>query len=269
MLELPFDDVWVVIVESHSVCLTSAVLSRIVDAGIGVMTCGDDHMPNGLLLPIRAHSRHAAIVEDQLAMGPILRRRLWQAIVRAKVSNQAEVLELLGMDSRRLRAYADDVRSDDSTGREACAAREYFRALISEGTRRDGPLTPALDYGYAVLRAGVAREAVGGGWLVSRGIHHCSDLNAFNLVDDLMEPFRAVVDLMVMTYGITGDLTHEAKALLASVSDHRVLCSGRKLTVQAAIGETLASLRDAVLGEDASRLSLPSVIPLERAVPSY
>ena len=99
------------------------------------------------------------------------------------------------MDGSRLKSIAKEVLSGDTSNRESVAAGAYFKALLSEGNRRRGPFVSALDYGYMVLRAGVGRAAVGGGWLVSRGIHHSNSLNAFNLVDDLIEPFRPVVDL--------------------------------------------------------------------------
>lgn len=101
---IPLEDIWVLIIETHQAQITTAALSKLVDSGIGVMLCGDDHMPNGLLLPLGAHSRHAAIVDDQLAISKPMQKRLWQRIVKAKISNQAKVLELLGLDESLVRA---------------------------------------------------------------------------------------------------------------------------------------------------------------------
>ncbi len=262
---IPLEDIWVLIIESHRAQITTAALSKMVDEGIGVMFCGDDHMPNGLLLPIGAHSRHAAIVDDQLAISKPLQKRLWQQIVKAKISNQAKVLELLGQDAAYLREAAKAVQSGDATNRESVAASWYFRRLIPSGTRRRGPLTPALDYGYAVLRAGIGRCAVSGGWLVSRGIHHCNNLNAFNLVDDLIEPFRPIIDLLVLVEGLDGELTSENKVKLASVFEYQVATTAGTMTVQSAIELELDSLKAAILGGDASLLQLPSVVSLSKA----
>ena len=114
---VPIEDIWVLIIETHQAQITTAALSRLVDSGIGVMLCGEDHMPNGLLLPLGAHSRHAAIVEDQLALSKPLQKRLWQRIVKAKINNQAAVLELLGIDADDLRMISKTVLSGDTSGR--------------------------------------------------------------------------------------------------------------------------------------------------------
>lgn len=263
--KIPLEDIWVLIIESHQAQITTAALSKMVDAGIGVMLCGDDHMPNGLLLPLGAHSRHAAIVDDQLAISKPLQKRLWQSIVKAKVSNQAKVLELLGEDATYLRDAANTVQSGDVTNRESVAASWYFKRLIPSGTRRNGSLTAALDYGYAVLRAGIGRSAVSGGWLVSRGIHHCNNLNAFNLVDDLIEPFRPIVDLLVLTERLDGELSSDNKLKLASIFEYQVATAKGTMTVQSAIDHELDTLKAAILAGDASLLQLPSVIPLSKA----
>lgn len=261
---VPIEDIWVLIIETHQAQITTAALSRLVDSGIGVMLCGEDHMPNGLLLPLGAHSRHAAIVEDQLALSKPLQKRLWQRIVKAKINNQAAVLELLGADASDLRKIAKTVLSGDTSGREAVAASSYFRKVIPKGSRRKGPYTPALDYGYTVLRAGVGRTAVSGGWLVSRGIHHCNNLNAFNLVDDLIEPFRPVVDLLVIEHELGGCLTPDSKQELTAVFEYLVNIPLGNVPVQAAIENELDSLKAAVKANDASLLELPSVISLKR-----
>lgn len=260
---IPFEDIWVVILETRQAQITTAALSHLVDAGIGVMTCGDDHMPNGLLLPIGAHSHHAAIVEDQLAMSKPLKKRLWQRIVQSKIHNQALALVLLGQDGSELQGMVGEVLSGDTTNRESVAASAYFKKLLPTGGRRKGPYTPALDYGYMVLRAGIGRAAVSGGWLVSRGIHHSNNLNAFNLVDDLIEPFRPVVDLLVVSEELGGELSSEVRTRLASVFELVVEVDGRELTVQSAIEEELVTLRAAVRGSDASLLRLPGVLPIK------
>ena len=262
---IPLEDIWVLVIETHQAQITTAALSSLVDAGIGVMLCGDDHMPNGLLLPLGAHSRHAAIVDDQLAISKPLQKRLWQRIVRAKIENQATVLDLLGLDDSSVKAISKTVQSGDTNNRESVAAGLYFRALAPKGGRRSGPITPALDYGYTVLRAGVGRTAVAGGWLVSRGIHHCNNLNAFNLVDDLIEPFRPVVDLLVMSEGLGGELDPETKRRLAEVFEYLVATPQGKMTVQVAIEVELDSLKAAVRGRDASLLQLPTIVPFARA----
>ena len=262
---VPLEDIWVLIIETHQAQITTAALSKFVDSGIGVMFCGDVHMPNGLLLPLGAHSRHAAIVDDQLAISKPMQKRLWQRIVKAKISNQAAVLELLGLDGTEIKLIAKDVLSGDTSNRESVAASVYFKRALPKGNRRDGPLTPPLDYGYTVLRAGIGRAAVSGGWLVSRGIHHSNNLNAFNLVDDLIEPFRPIVDLLVLKNKLYGPLTLDSKRELASVFEYLVSAPIGKVPVQIAIERELDTLKAAVKANDPSLLELPAIIPLEKA----
>lgn len=261
----PLEDIWVLIIETHQAQITTAALSKLVDAGIGVMLCGDDHMPNGLLLPLGAHSRHAAIVDDQLAISKPLQKRLWQRIVQAKISNQAVVMDLLGLDGSAVRAMAKDVLSGDASNRESVAASAYFKKVLPEGNRRNGPFTAALDYGYTVLRAGIGRTAVSGGWLVSRGIHHNNNLNAFNLVDDLIGPFRPVIDLLVIQGGLGGEVTSETKRELAAIFEYLVRIPLGDVPLQVAIENELETLKVAVKAADASLLQLPVVIPLQKA----
>ena len=260
---IPFEDVWVVILETHSAQITTAALSDLCDAGIGVMLCNRSHLPNGLLLPIGAHSRHSAIVENQLAISKPLKKRLWQRIVISKIENQRRVLELLGLDDTPLGTMLASVRSGDTSNRESVAASMYFKQAMPLGGRHGSYYCSALDYGYTVLRAGVARSAVSGGWLVSRGLHHSSTLNAFNLVDDLIEPFRPVVDLLAFTFDLFGELTPAKKQMLARVFECTVLIEGKKYSVQTAIDKEMVSLRDAILGADAGLLRLPELLPIE------
>lgn len=221
------------------------------------MICGKDHMPNGLLLPLGAHSRHAAIVDDQLAMTKPMMKNLWRRVVKAKISNQAAVLEELGLPSSDLRRYQKDVLSGDANNREGAAAAMYFQLIMAQGGRRNSVYSSALDYGYSVLRAGIGRAAVGGGWLVSRGIHHHSIYNAFNLVDDLIEPYRPLVDLVVLAYDITDPLTPNSKALLSRIFEHTLIMDGKRCSCEQCIETMFASLRTAVLEKDANRLQLP------------
>lgn len=259
---IPLEDIWVLVLESQQATLTTATLSRLADGGIGVLVCGGNHMPNSLSLPLGAHSRHAAIVEHQLSLTKPFKKQVWMKIIKQKISNQAKVMEILGHDPTKLKQYAKEVLSDDSTGREAVAAAEYFKQILPIGSRREGPYAALLDYGYAILRAGIGRAAVSNGWLVSQGVHHASDLNAFNLVDDFIEPFRPLVDLMILQNCQEPTLTTQNKQILASVFENNVLMENRITNVQAAIEQTFESFKESVLNKDSSSLTLPDVIEL-------
>lgn len=158
LAEIPLSDIWVVIIDSPQITMTSALVSEMNDAGIGVMYCGRDHMPNGLCLPLGAHSRHAEIVEHQLAIPKPLRNQLWKRIVVSKILNQARALELAGRDdvaAAKVRGYAAEVHSDDRTRREAPAAADYFAAMLPYGTRREGPIQVAVDVFCESLRRAI------------------------------------------------------------------------------------------------------------------
>lgn len=266
LAEIPLSDIWVMIIDSPQITMTAALVSEMNDVGIGVMYCGKDHMPNGLCLPLGAHSRHAEMVEHQLAIPKPLRNQLWKRIVVSKILNQAKALELSGCDASdvaKVRNYAAEVHSNDRTRREAPAAADYFAAILPYGTRREGPMAAPLDYGYAVVRAGIAQCAVSHGWLVSRGISHHSADNAFNLVDDMIEPFRAAVDLLVVTENILAPLTPADKAKLTAVTSMLVRIDGKECPIQVAVDVFCESLRRAIELGDADMLLTPELIGLE------
>lgn len=268
--KIPLSDIWVIIIDNPQVSITASLMGQVNDAGIGVLFCGSSHMPNGLALPIGAHSRHAEIVEHQLAISKPLRNRLWAKIIRRKIENQARCLELCGGDQsdvKKILGYAKDVQSNDKTHMESAAASAYFPRLLPYGSRRKGPMDAPLNFGYAILRTGIAQCAVSHGWLVSRGIHHHSAENAFNLVDDLIEPFRAVVDLMVVKENILAPLSRMNKDILTKVTSVLVLVDGKEMPVQTAIDVYCESLRRAIELKDSDQLLLPTLIGLEMATP--
>lgn len=268
--KIPLSDIWVIIIDNPQVSITASLMGQVNDAGIGVLFCVSNHMPNGLALPIGAHSRHAEIVEHQLAISKPLRNQLWAKIVRRKIENQARALELCGgkpCDVEKILSYARDVQSNDKTHREGAAAGEYFSKLLPYGSRWTGPMTAPLNFGYAILRTGIAQCAVSHGWLVSRGIHHHSAENAFNLVDDLIEPFRAVVDLMVVKENLLAPLSRLNKDTLTKATSVLVLLDNKEMPVQTAIDVYCESLRRAIELKDSDQLLLPTLIGLEMATP--
>lgn len=259
---IPVDDMSVVVIETHRARITTAALATLIDAGVAIVHCDSCHMPNGLTIPFASHWKHAAIVQDQLSAAKPLQKRLWQKIVQAKIENQARVLDLLGLDGTAIRCMAAYVQSGDASNREAVAAAAYFKKLLPDGGRRDSVLSPALDYGYAIIRAALAREVVASGLLPAFGIHHESDANAFNLVDDLLEPFRPVVDLLAYSACARDGFTHSDRRILTSVLIHLVETPYGTTSVQSALEYEVESLRRAIEKDDADALIVPSLIPL-------
>lgn len=266
-LTFPLGDIWALVVESTMVTATSAILSALSEAEVPVVVCNENHMPAGLLLPIVGHVKQSGIMRRQVELARDVKDTLWQRIVQRKILNQATVLRLIRCDPSYLESLASEVLPGDPTNVEGVAAAYYFRSLLPLGTRRSGPYSVPLDYGYAILRASIARQIVAVGLHPAFGIHHAGQLNPFNLTDDLMEPFRPLVDLLVVTNNIQEPLDREERQLLTAVLEFSIQCDGSVTSCQHAIERAVASARDAVMNsESIDRLVLPELLPLERTV---
>lgn len=198
---VPFEDIAVIMLNHREISLTHPVLSACGEYGISLFATGDTHHPSGVFLPFLTHSRATRWLRFQLDLPRPLAKQMWAAIVRKKVANQAACLRLAGIDGAdHLAALAQRVKSADSTRIEGQAAAFYFTQLFGRDFQRSQErwINAALDYGYAVLRGTIARGLVAHGLLPSLGLFHASEQNAFNLADDLIEPFRPLVDLYVV-----------------------------------------------------------------------
>ena len=230
---------------------------------------GDEkHMPCGVLLPFHQHWQQAGVARAQIGAGAPLKKRLWQAVVRRKIESQATVLDRAQVEGgRTLREMTAQVRSGDPNNVEARAARFYWRRLFEDFRRHDeADLRNAmLNYGYAVLRAGVARGLVAAGLLPAFGIHHAGAQNAFNLADDLLEVLRPVADWTA--FGMSGEgrhpedtaLTRDHRQELVGVMTAPLVIEGEQLTVLPAVDRMVASLVRALSGGEADALVLPKV----------
>ena len=258
---IPTEDIAVLVIENPRIHISSAALSLLAEQGVAVAVCDRKHMPNGLLLPHCQHSRQLAVTRRQFALSLPQKKRLWQLIVRSKIENQAACLEALGLPSSdKLREYASSVQSGDTSGMEAAAARLYFRRLIPDATRRapEGP-GASLDYGYAILRAAIARSLVGYGLYPAVGIHHNSQLNAFNLADDLLEPFRPFADLVAIG-GRADASQREGRQALVSTLQMTCLVNDKEHSVLTAVDAAASSLARAHFEANYTLLALPRLV---------
>jgi len=197
---VPLDDIGVLLCHAHGLTYSNNLLVELSRRGAAVVLCGPNHMPVAWVWPIDGHHVQAMRMRHQLEADETLRKRLWQALVRAKIHQQGAVLERMGRSGGGFELLARKVRSGDKENIEAQAARRYWPLLMGEKFRRDrdaGAANAMLNYGYTVLRAGVARAIVGSGLHPSIGLHHSNRGNPMCLVDDLMEPFRPLVDYLV------------------------------------------------------------------------
>lgn len=260
-INVAFDEIESVLVHALHAGYSHGALVRLAEDGIPLVFCDPRHHPVAWLWPVGGHHRQSARMQAQLTVTVGLKRRLWAQMAKAKLHAQASALERCGKDGRAISAMAVRVRSGDPDNLEAQAAARYWRILFGTEFRRSsdgGHPNGLLNYGYTVLRASVARYIVGAGLHPTIGLHHKNEFNDFCLADDLMEPFRPVVDQAVvklMADGIT-EVTPEAKLALVSVLDAPVECADGYVPVTRAIERLCLSLANSIL-EKRNLLDLP------------
>ncbi len=267
--QIPLEDINCIIIENQTVTVSAYLLQKMADMGITVYVCDEKHLPNAVLLSMVRHSRHFKILKYQIEAGKPLQKRLWQQIVVRKIRNQALCLAYLDLDgSEELMKMCKEVQSGDRTHVEAKAAAFYFKSLYGLGFSRgnDHVINSALNYGYAIVRGLIARSIVCYGLEPSIGVFHHSELNNFNLADDMIEPFRPLVDLYVaQNYDIAeidSDLTPERKRGIFGIINYDMDMKGEKRIISNCIDMLVASYSSALQGKR-SDLELPELMQLQ------
>lgn len=248
---VPVEDIGVLVIDHPQISLTHAVLHRLLENNAAVITCNDKHHPTGLLLNLDGHTLQSEKFKAQLEASEPLRKQLWQQTVKAKIQNQAAVLNLWEIDAGMLKRFGGQVLSGDTSNQEAQAAKYYWRVLFNEEdpffTRErfgDYP-NNFLNYGYAILRATVARGLVASGLLPTLGIHHRNKYNAYCLADDIMEPYRPYVDHLVkqlMEECGDSELTTGVKRKLLEIPALDIVIDGKNSPLMVGLQRTTASL---------------------------
>ncbi len=196
--QAPCEDVGVVLVDQPGVTYSHAALAALAESDAVLVVCGRNHLPVAVLLPLADHTQVVWRINEQLAVGRPLKKRLWRQLIQAKIRGQAGNLAAGNPARSKLLDYARQVRSGDASNLEAQAARVYWQHWVpEEAFRRDADasgLNSLLNYGYAVVRAALARAIVAAGMQPSLGLHHSNRSNSFCLADDLIEPLRPIVD---------------------------------------------------------------------------
>ncbi len=272
-MTIPLGNVAVLIVSHPQVSYSNAVLSGLAVSGAILVTCNEKHMPVSMMLPLVSHSLQAERFAAQAALAIPAKKRIWQQIVRAKIQAQAQLLDEKSGTDCGLRALAGRVRSGDAGNSEALAARIYWQGLFpNSGFRRDPEgdgLNAVLNYGYAVLRAIVARSLCGAGLHPSLGVHHHNRYDAFCLADDLMEPFRPIVDREAANLnavrGASLSLDKESKRALLQTLLGRFEANGESRTLFDWASRAASSLADAI--EHRAGNSRPVRLDLENPRP--
>ncbi len=222
--KIPVSDLEALVLNSRGVCITGQALARLGGQGIPVVHAGANSMPCAVTLPYGDNVYRRERVLRQIACSLPLKKNLWRIVVSAKIANQARVLELTGNKHHDLDQLSTKVLSGDSGNAEAIAARFYWERLFGSWFRRNPDLPGVngfLNYGYAILRAAMCRGLVASGLIPELGIHHHNQMNPFCLADDLMEPFRPYVDLLIFCLALTPDaeLLPAHKRALVSLLD--------------------------------------------------
>lgn len=263
----PIEDIGVIVLDHKQITITSGVLEAFLENNCAVLTCDSKSMPVGLLLPLHGNTTQNERFRQQLDASLPLSKQLWQQTVKAKIENQAAVLkECIGEEIKCMKVWAANVRSGDSDNQEARAAAYYWKNLFRiEGFTRDRdgiPPNNLLNYGYAILRAVVARGLVASGLLPTLGIHHHNRYNAYCLADDIMEPYRPYVDRLVYSIvrqgGNYAELTKELKVRLLTIPTLETNIAGKRSPLMVAVGQTTASLYKCFSGE-LRKISYPEI----------
>ncbi|MFN4299216.1 MAG: type II CRISPR-associated endonuclease Cas1 [Thermaurantimonas sp.] len=265
--QVPVEDIGFVVLENQQITITQSVIASLIDNNACILCCDEKHMPSGLMMPLAQNNTFSEKVRYQLEASEPLKKNLWKQTVAAKIRNQAALLKSIGIDSTPMLRWASEVTSGDKENVEAKAASYYWDKYFSyidtrcKRHRNGPPPNNLLNYGYAILRAVVARSLSASGCLLMVGIYHRNKYNAFCLADDIMEPYRPFVDKVALNIvsqcgEIPEKLTTEIKRQLLIIPTLDTIIDGQKSPLMIATQRTSASLVACYTGE-ARRMLYP------------
>lgn len=259
------EDIGILLLDHQQITITQAVLAKLLANNVAVITCNETHHPTGLLLNLEGNTLQSQRFQAQIEASEPLKKQLWQQTIVAKITNQANLLQLRRTANTFLTNLAKEVKSGDSDNCEAQAAGYYwknlFPAFLNFRRHREGqPPNNLLNYGYAILRALVARSLVSSGLLPTLGIHHRNQYNAYCLADDMMEPYRPYVDKLVCDIvrmnGKFLEMTPAMKQQLLTIPAMDVMMGNEKSPLMNAVLRSTASLAKCFEGK-ARKLLFP------------
>ena len=264
---LPIEDLGVIILDNKQITITQGLIEALLENNCVIVTCDSKRMPVGLMLPLAGNTVQNERFRSQIDSSLPLRKQLWQQTIEAKIRNQAAVLQYVtGEKHNNMLKWSESIRSGDTDNMEARAAVYYWKTIFPDNPYfvrdhdAEGP-NALLNYGYAILRAVVARALVGSGLLPTLGIHHHNRYNAYCLADDIMEPYRPYVDKLVtelLDEDATGKLNAKVKVKLLNIPVIEVLINGKRSPLMIAVSQTTTSLVKCFRGES-RRLTYPEM----------
>lgn len=258
---IPLDDIAALIANAHGLSYTNNLLVALVERGVPFVLCAANHNAVGVLWCVSGNHHQAKRFDAQIGARKPVVKRLWADVVRSKLEQQAAALSAIGAPTMPLTSLASKVRSGDPENLEAQGARRYWNLLFGDTFRRDrdaGGINGMLNYGYTVLRAATARAVIAAGLHPTIALHHSNDSNAMRLVDDLMEPFRPIVDLKVwqLLRAGTGEICADTKRVLVRALFDDMQTDVGATPVMVCVQKLATSLAQVYLGER-TRLDLP------------
>ena len=254
--QVPIEDIGMLVLENQQITITNGLLSRLIENKAAIINCNSSHLPISLLQPLVGHSEQTERIKHQLNASIPLKKNLWQQTISAKITNQAHFLENQGIPARKMYKWANEVKSGDIENHESRAAVYYWKHIfkLENFTRnpKGDPPNQLLNYGYAILRAITARAMVSSGMLPSIGIFHRNKYNAFCLADDIMEPYRVFVDVLVNAIIYSrepyDEMTTSLKMNLLQLPTINVKIDGKQSPLMVAMSRTTNSLYECFLG---------------------
>lgn len=262
---IPLDDIGAVIANAHGISYTNNLLIALAEQGAPFVLCANNHNAIGMLWPVEGHHLQAKRFDAQIEAKKPLKKRLWAEVIKSKIQQQASVLEAIGENSTPLQRMIKKVKSGDSENMEAQAARLYWKLLLGQDFKRDqqaNDINSLLNYGYTILRSATARAIICAGLHPTLGIHHSNAGNPMRLVDDLMEPFRPIVDLSVyrLKNNNKTELTPEVKRKLVLTLYEDMQTRAGATPITTCLVKLATSLAHVYLGETNSlELPLPNL----------
>lgn len=268
-VNVPLEDIDTLVLNGQGITLTQNLLAELANNKVCTIICDGKHLPSAVIEPYSQASRGVKTAKAQLGISESTRKHLWRRNIIAKIQNQADVLKKHNLPRDDLVELAKNVRSGDAGNAESIAARLYFARLLEDSTRRK-PMwhNSALDYGYAIVRSNIARSVAARGLIAMIGINHRSELNQYNLVDDLIESFRPFVDDYIMSAVAArhiGDfdddnLTREDRHLIIDILNQYGIIDNKKYQIKNLCDIVVENFANAVLADDAEPFVLPSII---------
>lgn len=267
---LPLEDIDSLVIDNREIVLTANILAAISQFNVNTLICDEKHLPATIILPHGQASRGSKNARQQLAMGEALRKQLWRKNIIQKIKNQSTVLRKnnFSVEANKLDKLASTVRSGDAGNNESIAARLYFNTLLGDATRRK-PMwhNSALNYGYAIVRSSLARAIAARGLITEIGINHHSELNQYNLVDDLIESFRPLVDNYILSKVACYHIGDENDSSLSKDDRHSIIdimnqygiMIDRRYTIKHLTEMVVDGFMNAISKDDVKQFILPLV----------